>query len=140
MISSVDIMPTILEAAGLAVPPGIEGRSLLPLLEGRSVPWRKTLCGEFNWHTRSIFRPQRSIRDDRYKLIVTLDAAGNDTVQFFDLRHDPHEFTNLAGQPHVRAQQQRLMQRLSEWRTATKDPLLDRREIVRQKDQYYQKS
>lgn len=138
LVSSVDILPTILEAAGITLPAGTQGRSLLPLLKGRSVPWREHLFGEFNWHTQSIFRPQRSVRNDRYKLIVTLDADGNDRLELFDLLEDPHEFENLAGRPQVQSHQDQLLEALTTWRRATKDPLLDRREINLQREKFYQ--
>ena len=120
------------------VPGDIEGRSLLSLLNGKSVPWRYTLCAESNWHTQSIFRPERSIRDDRYKLIIKLKADGHDAIRFFDLKRDPHEFTNLAGEPTIASHQQRLQQQLLEWRRRTRDPLLDRRQIRLQRERYFQ--
>lgn len=39
-------MPTLLDAAGVGVPDGIDGRSLLPLLRGKSSDWRDILHGE----------------------------------------------------------------------------------------------
>ncbi len=72
MISTVDLLPTVLDAAGLATPKGLAGRSLVPLLEGRSVPWRETLCAEYTSHGEQCFFPRRSIRDRRHKLILNL--------------------------------------------------------------------
>ena len=41
LVSLIDILPTILAAAGVGVPPEVEGRSLLPLRGDASPPWRE---------------------------------------------------------------------------------------------------
>jgi len=50
----------------------LPGKSLLSLLRGESAKWRQTLCAEYNAHEREAFYPRRSIRNDRYKLILNL--------------------------------------------------------------------
>ena len=72
MISTVDILPTILDAVGIDPLDNSPGRSLIPLLRDESVEWRETLCAEYNAHDAEGFYPRRSIRDDRYKLILNL--------------------------------------------------------------------
>ena len=72
LVSTVDILPTAMAAAGLDAPPGLAGRSLAPLLQGAAVYWRDTLCAEYNTHHAGGYYPRRSIRDERYKLIVNL--------------------------------------------------------------------
>jgi len=72
LVSTVDILPTLLAAAGVDAPATLPGESLVPLLRGRRTHWRTTLCAEFNSHGVSHFFPRRSIRDDRYKLILNL--------------------------------------------------------------------
>jgi N-sulfoglucosamine sulfohydrolase len=137
MISTIDIMPTVLEAAGVPTPEDLRGRSLIPLLEGKAATGRDVMFGEFNWHTRSTFRPTRSVRDERYKLILSLRAEGEDDVELFDLQDDPHEFNNLAGRESLRDVQDRLMKQLLAWRQRTNDPLLDRGQIALQREKYY---
>lgn len=68
MACSVDIMPTLLEAAGIPLP-RMQGRSLKSVLQGHNKNWRVYMAGEFHTHTGSYFFPRRSIRDDRYKII-----------------------------------------------------------------------
>ena len=46
--ANIDVMPTVLEAAGVPSPQG-PGQSLLPLMEGHRVPWRKSLLYEYYW-------------------------------------------------------------------------------------------
>jgi len=72
LVSTVDLLPTILEAAGAAAPDNLAGRSLLPLVRGETVAWREYLATEYHSHYPPIYFPQRTIRDDRYKLIVSL--------------------------------------------------------------------
>ena len=72
LVSTLDIMPTMLQAAGLAAPAGVAGRSLLPLLQGQAVSWRGTLAAEYTSHERRHFYPRRSIRGRRYKYILNL--------------------------------------------------------------------
>ena len=73
MVSTVDILPTILDAAGATTDIERHGRSLRPVLENADAPWRKYLVGEYHLHGPPWF-PQRAIRDDRYKLIHSLLA------------------------------------------------------------------
>ncbi|MBM3854915.1 MAG: sulfatase, partial [Verrucomicrobia bacterium] len=73
LVSTVDLMPTVLELAGAAPVPGLPGRSLAPLLRGEAARWRQYLFTEFHTHAaKTNFWPQRTVRDDRYKLIENL--------------------------------------------------------------------
>src|SRR5947209_8711340 len=49
-----DIMPTLLECAGLPVPESVEGRSFLPLARGESIEWRSHLHGEHLYSGQSV--------------------------------------------------------------------------------------
>jgi arylsulfatase A-like enzyme len=84
-----DLFPTFAEFAGAEVPEGVEGRSLVPILSGKESKVRDTLYTAYRGC-------QRSIRDDRWKLIRYPLV---DRTQLFDLTADPHELKNLAGQP-----------------------------------------
>src|SRR5208283_5012186 len=56
-VEFVDIYPTLVELCGLAVPPGLEGRSLAPLLNNPTAAWNKpalSLVARENWLGRSI--------------------------------------------------------------------------------------
>ncbi|MBT4138744.1 MAG: sulfatase [Candidatus Latescibacteria bacterium] len=67
----VDVMPTVLEVAGVSLPSIQAGRSLVPLFNGDDAPWRDALFTEFTAHGAG-FAPQRTVRTDRYKLIHNL--------------------------------------------------------------------
>ena len=76
LVSSIDIMPTILDAAHLEAPEALPGLSLRPLVFGQTADWRTHLFCEWNTsHPHplpSLLYPQRTVRDGRYKLIQTL--------------------------------------------------------------------
>lgn len=76
LVSAVDIVPTILDAAGVEFPREFHGQSLRPTLASPEVPegWRQVLVGEFHYHGFQPFFPRRAIRDTRYKLIHNLLA------------------------------------------------------------------
>ena len=72
LVSTLDLMPTILSAAKAKLPKGLAGESLIPMLRGRSEDWRKHLFTEFHLHSAHNFYPQRTIRGERFKLIQNL--------------------------------------------------------------------
>jgi N-sulfoglucosamine sulfohydrolase len=73
LISTVDLMPTLLEAAGATPVENLPGRSLLPLLFDKPVEWRRYLFTEYHTHAaEQNFYPQRTVRNERYRLIENL--------------------------------------------------------------------
>jgi N-sulfoglucosamine sulfohydrolase len=133
LVSMVDLMPTILEAAGIKAPKKLAGRSLQPLLRGQDKPpWREYLFTEMNFHTANMYRPQRTVRDDRFKLLLDLAPhAGQAEIELFDLQNDPGETKNLADDPACADHRQRLESSLHDWRQRTNDPLLDAERLKR---------
>lgn len=111
----IDVMPTILDAVGLDIPPSVEGRSLVPLLLHAKEPLRTEAYCEGPGGVRIV-------RGRRYKLI---EAPGNDPRAFYDLKKDPHEFDNLYGDPKTAAKQAELTRALQliETRSARRSAL-----------------
>jgi len=72
LVSLVDLMPTVIEATEAKPVANLAGRSLMPLLEGESTQWRPYLFTEFHIHSAHNYYPQRTVQDERYKLIVNL--------------------------------------------------------------------
>lgn len=88
--STVDLLPTLCDFAGIQPPPGLPGRSFRPLAEGRKpASWREDLLVEFTGG--------RSLRSRRYKYSVW-DKGENREV-LIDMEKDPGEMKNLAGDP-----------------------------------------
>jgi N-sulfoglucosamine sulfohydrolase len=75
LVSTIDLMPTLLQVAGAKSEKGLPGKSLLPLLNGKSPAWRQELFTEFHLHSAHNFFPQRTVRNKRYKLIHNLLAG-----------------------------------------------------------------
>lgn len=76
LVGSIDIYPTILDAANIKPSRKLHGSSLRPVLvNADSADWRKTLVAEFHYHGASPFFPRRAITDGRYKLIQNIRAG-----------------------------------------------------------------
>ncbi len=76
LVSAIDIMPTVLEAAGIEPPQGMDGRSLLPLLSGRKQDGRDKV---FTFITRTAgrrFYPMRCIRTKHHSYIYNSWSDG----------------------------------------------------------------
>ncbi len=94
-----DIMPTLLDCAGIEIPASVEGRSLLPMLRGgANDDWRPYLHGEHPTFGSSM----HYITDGKSKYIWT---SGTGAEQFFDLENDPAELHNAI---HDEAMQTRI--------------------------------
>ncbi len=81
LVSTIDLMPTILAVSGAAAVPNLPGHSLVPLLAGEQPSWREYLFTEFHTHAaKANFFPQRALHGKRYKLIENLlpDEANPD--------------------------------------------------------------
>lgn len=129
LAEEVDLMPTILEAAGVAITAEVAGQSLQTELK------REFLFTEMNFHEPQILRVQRTVRDARYKLLLNLTVAEDQLpVELFDLQTDPDETKNLADDSAHAATRRRLEAALQEWREKTQDPTLDPTRLQRWKD------
>ncbi len=86
MVSTIDILPTILDSAGLEAPRGLPGKSLLPLLENRHIEtqWREYLFGEHNAHQHFSWFPRRTVRNNRYQLIENLRPGKENPIKAVD--------------------------------------------------------
>jgi N-sulfoglucosamine sulfohydrolase len=135
LVSLLDLMPTLLTAAGVKPPAGLAGQPLQPLLHGESPAWRELLFTEMNFHEPQQCIPQRSVRDASHKLMLNLAPKPNQSpVELFDLRSDPWETKNLADDASLAACRQRLETVLLDWRKQTADPLLDTARLQRWRD------
>ncbi len=101
LVLSIDLAPTLLEAAGLVVPPSMQGRSLVPLLKGEPRPdWRRSILIEYFSDTvmpRLVTMGYQAVRTDRWKYIRYTELNGMD--ELYDLEADPYEIRNLINDP-----------------------------------------
>lgn len=73
LVSTIDLMPTLLAAADVQPPHGLPGRDMQPLFEPGTPQWRTHCFAEYHTHAAAPnYFPQRSVRTDRYKLIENL--------------------------------------------------------------------
>jgi N-sulfoglucosamine sulfohydrolase len=91
MVSTLDLVPTMLAAADVRDQPQLPGRSLVPLLAGKTVPWRKHTFGITTGSAPGIDFLQFSVRDDRFKLIWSPEAgADNPFATAYRDHRNPH--------------------------------------------------
>lgn len=90
VVMTVDVMPTILELAGVPVPSGLAGRSLRPLLEEPDDAWRDEAYAELLYPRADA---QALIRGDRKVIDVHTSTAS--WTEHYDLAHDPGEHDDL---------------------------------------------
>jgi N-acetylglucosamine-6-sulfatase len=113
LISNVDLAPTIAELAGISPGGPVSGRSFAPLLLGQSPPdWRTGVLTE--WVGDERIPPWWSVRT-RDAVYVELDTGER---ELYDLRVDPFELVNQAGDPAYAGLQARLAAQLAALRAA----------------------
>ena len=177
LVSTLDLMPTLLQAAGATAVKNLPGAALQPLFQPGDTQWRTHFFAEYHTHAAAPnYFPQRCVRGPRYKLIESLlpntihpDYAKTITklhgdyaeqsyqepldlkavisnsrpevraayqlmrrpprFQLYDLQNDPHEFRNLAEDPSYAEVLADLQQRLTQWRSDSRDPLRDAKKL-----------
>lgn len=105
-----DLLPTFLEVAGGSVPPDMDGRSLLRLMEGKTQEWRKYLDLE-HATCYSTDNYWCALTDGNLKYIWRLHSG---TEELFDLTKDPHELQNVANNKKYKRQLHELRQAMVE--------------------------
>ena len=100
----IDVMPTLLDAAGVPLPAGVklDGRSLLPLLEGRDVAWKdRTIVIQSHRGDAPVGYHNFAARSQTWKLLHAT-GFGSETLpdgkpfELYDINNDPYEQNNLA--------------------------------------------
>jgi N-acetylglucosamine-6-sulfatase len=97
---SIDLAPTLLEVAGVTPGPAIQGRSLVPVLQGKAEGWRTSFLVEYYSDTvfpRIRTMGYKAVRTARHKYVRFDELKGMD--ELYDLESDPYELTNLIGRP-----------------------------------------
>lgn len=120
LVSTLDLGPTILDLAGVPVPGGLHGRSLVPILADpdRTDPGRDAVFGEYHGEEWGLYS-QRMVRTKSAKYVYS--PHGLD--ELYDLEQDPHERENRIEDEAFRPLAEALRRRLADWMVATNDPL-----------------
>jgi arylsulfatase A-like enzyme len=146
LTSNADVMPTLLELAGLPISERIQGKSFRPALDNGEDKPGGTVFAEKTYHEH--YDPIRALRTEQFKFIrnfaprpklvmpsdiynsptrqsMTDDAAiwaHRPELELYDLKEDPDELRNLATTHPILVQQ--LNQTLQDWMQVTEDPIL----------------
>jgi N-sulfoglucosamine sulfohydrolase len=147
LVSSVDLMPTLLDVVGVAIPSTVQGRSLL------SDETRDAVFAEMTMHEDTAEFSMRAVRTDRYRYlrnyndrpvpmeggdqrwvedVLAMDLPGfrwtapRVPEELYDLGVDPTEQVNLVDDPAFQDVLVELRARLDAHLTATADPCLGR--------------
>ena len=105
LVSLFDIVPTILEAAGQAIPPTVQAKSLVPVLTNSKKAHREHVFVEYSENEEAMVRSERWAlhygsgkrqREDGYTTGMPLPGR---TIKLFDMRDDPEQMDNLAKRP-----------------------------------------
>jgi arylsulfatase A-like enzyme len=151
-VSTADVLPTICEAMGLAIPPGVQGRSLWPPLQGKPYPRAEfeTIYSELGFGGLD-YGPGDNIPDDwgggrvapeatpTYDELNPVTQSGSLKMvrrgdwkltfdmmgngELYNLARDPYELTNLYGNKQTAEIQHQLLADLLRWTIRTQDDL-----------------
>lgn len=125
-VSHIDLLPTLLEVAGIARTPAMQGSSLLPLIGGQSEGMQtreRAAFIEFNRYeiehdSFGGFIPMRALVTDEFKLVINLF----DSDELYDRKRDKDEMNNLIDHPEFAAIRDRLHDRLLARMDELRDP------------------
>jgi len=134
MVSFVDMLPTLMAAAGGRPPADIDGRNFLGVLEEKTEKHRDAIfathTGDVKPTRRLNYFPMRALRTDTHKYILNLVTKNTAFIrdrrvakqingewvwpeeELYDLRVDPHELKNIADGPAHQATRVALRKRL----------------------------
>ncbi|MBS7456382.1 sulfatase family protein [Coralloluteibacterium stylophorae] len=122
MVLNIDVAPTLLDLAGQAPPPWMQGESWKPFLldADAEVAWRDAFLYEwFEYPAVHCARKHRGVRTARWKLMHFYQEP--DEWALYDLENDPDEQRNLIDDPAHATTVTLLRQRLAQLRAETGD-------------------
>ncbi len=114
IVETVDLMPTLLELVGASIPEGVQGHSLVPILNGSPPP------SDIAFGESPFFGGRRFAAVGGHRLLLTRETGA---VELFRFREDPHELVDISTSNPDTVNEMR--RRLTEWQTmanATKLP------------------
>jgi iduronate 2-sulfatase len=101
VVELLDLYPTLTELAGVAAPPGLHGRSLVPLLRNPGAAWNHPALTQVRRGGGGTLFNGYSVRNEKWR--YTEWEEGKRGVELYDEQKDPNEIRNLAADPsHAR--------------------------------------
>ena len=88
VVSLLDLYPTLIELTGLEPRQGMDGQSIVPLLQAPDLPWSRPVLSTYGFQNHSL-------RTERWRYIRYHDG----TEELYDHNEDPNEWNNLAVAP-----------------------------------------
>jgi arylsulfatase A-like enzyme len=147
MVSQIDLFPTICEMLAIETPAWVQGRSMMPLVEGDAEEINEAVFAEINYH--AAYQPCRCVRTKRWKYIRNYGDRDRPVLSnidnglskifwyehgwpdqhvpeemLFDLVFDPHEACNVIDRPDLKDVADEMRGRLDDWMRETDDPIL----------------
>ncbi|WP_311213508.1 MULTISPECIES: sulfatase-like hydrolase/transferase [unclassified Arthrobacter] len=122
LVSSADVAPTLLELTGSKEYRGIQGSSLVPLLQGEADHHRDSLLVE----EEQPFGLEGLPGPVRMRTVITAEGRltryfGTGITELYDHREDPGELVNRAGNPDYAGLEERLLRTMLEEMAALTD-------------------
>ncbi|MBW8243591.1 sulfatase [Muricauda oceani] len=121
LVSNIDFAETFLDIAQTDIPGDMQGKSLVPILEGETPEdWRNEHYYHYYEHpSEHDVRRHYGITTDRYKLIHFYYDL--DKWELYDLKNDPSEMNNIYGDPDYADVQAKLHEDLEKLRAKYED-------------------
>lgn len=111
LVYLLDVFPSVCELAGVKPPGGLDAVSFAPVLQGKTDKGRDSLFLAY----RDV---QRAVRDERWKLIRYPEV---EVTQLFDLKNDPDELKNLAGEAGQKERVAKMLAQMTGWQKRLND-------------------
>jgi arylsulfatase len=112
-VDTTDLVPSILETAGIPIPDRVQGRSFLKLARGQDANWKPRVYSQLN---------SGMVLDGTWKLIDnSLDGSG--PVELYNLRNDPKEERDLSQDSKQRERIAAYRKELAAWRADNPAPV-----------------
>ena len=118
-VSITDFAPTIMAMAGVEYKVGPQAKNLIPLIKGEAKEWRKYHFTQTNGN--ELYGIQRSVTSKDYKFVYN----GFDYDELYDLKSDPNEMINQAGNPEYKGVIYEMNRAMWEFARGTEDTIVN---------------
>lgn len=110
IVLNIDMAPTLLDLAGAPIPATVQGRSVVPLLEGKTKGWRTSFLYEYYMDLTDQLPHMLGVRTEDWKYVCFPDI--DDIDEMYDLKNDRYEMKNLALDPKYSEKKKELKKEL----------------------------